>query len=572
MNKHQPGSDFKPFRPGRGKGGKRKPRGFPKGRQLDVSALAEVQALLGEREVQRDHLIEYLHLFQDKYGHLSAAHMAALASHMRIPMAEVYEVATFYDHFDVVKEGEDAPAEVTIRVCDSLSCALAGSEELIADLKQKAGKDVRVLHAPCMGRCHCAPAAAVGKNYMDHVTTESLLGAAEARDVKPHVEDYQGLQAYKAEGGYAMVEACRAGDKTPDGVIEDLLEAGLRGLGGAGFPSGQKWKFVRMEAGPRYMCINGDEGEPGTFKDRFYLETRPHQFLEGMLIGAWAVEAKRVYIYMRDEYPTVLKILADEIKAIEEAGIVEPGYVELRRGAGAYICGEESAMIESIEGRRGLPRHRPPFVAQVGVFDRPTLVHNVETVYWMPEILAKGADWFASQGKEGHKGARSYSVSGRVKKPGVVLAPAGVTVNELINDYCGGMLDGHTFKGYLPGGASGGILPAAHGDVPLDFGGPLAELGCFVGSHAVVVMSDKDDMRNAALNLLHFFEDESCGQCTPCRVGCEKATKIMTGGDWDQDLLTELSGAMMDASICGLGQAAPNPILTVMKYFPEEFK
>ncbi len=572
MNKHQPGSDFKPIRPGRGKGGKRKPRGFPKGRQVDTAALDEVRALLGGREVQRDLLIEYLHLIQDKYGHLSAAHMAALGSHMRIPMAEVYEVATFYDHFDVVKEGEEAPAEVTIRVCDSLSCALAGSEELIADLKQKAGQDVRVLHAPCMGRCHCAPAAAVGKNYMDHVTTESLLGAVEARDVKPHVPDYQSLEAYKAEGGYGVLDTCRAGDKSPDGVIEELLEAGLRGLGGAGFPSGQKWKFVRMEQGPRYMCINGDEGEPGTFKDRHYLETRPHQFLEGMLIGAWAVEAQRVYIYMRDEYPTVLKILADEIKAIEEAGIVEPGYVELRRGAGAYICGEESAMIESIEGKRGLPRHRPPFVAQVGVFNRPTLVHNVETVYWMPEILAKGAEWFASQGKEGHKGARSYSVSGRVKNPGVVLAPAGVTVNELINDYCGGMLDGHTFKGYLPGGASGGILPAAHGDVPLDFGGPLAELGCFVGSHAVVVMSDKDDMRDAALNLLHFFEDESCGQCTPCRVGCEKATKIMTGGDWDRELLTELSGAMMDASICGLGQAAPNPILTVMKYFPEEFK
>ncbi|MEM8688669.1 MAG: NAD(P)H-dependent oxidoreductase subunit E [Pseudomonadota bacterium] len=571
MNKHQPSSEFKPIRPGRGGGGKRKARGFPKGRQVQPSAMEDVQALLGEREIQRDHLIEYLHLIQDKYGHLSASHMAALAGHMRIPMAEVYEVATFYDHFDVVKEGEEAPAEVTVRVCDSLSCALAGSEALIAELKQKAGKDVRVLHAPCMGRCQNAPAAAVGKNYMDHVTTDSLLDAAQARDIKPHVPDYQGLDAYKAEGGYAMVEACRAGDRTPDDVIEELLEAGLRGLGGAGFPSGQKWKFVRMEKGPRYMCINGDEGEPGTFKDRHYLESRPHQFLEGMLIGAWAVDAKRVYIYMRDEYPTVLKILADEIKAIEAAGIVEPGYVELRRGAGAYICGEESAMIESVEGKRGLPRHRPPFVAQVGVFGCPTLVHNVETVYWMPKILANGAEWFASQGKEGHKGARSYSVSGRVKKPGVVLAPAGVTVNELINDHCGGMLDGHTFKGYLPGGASGGILPASKGDVPLDFGGPLAELGCFVGSHAVVVMSDKDDMREAALNLLHFFEDESCGQCTPCRVGCEKATKIMTGGDWDQDLLTELAGAMMDASICGLGQAAPNPILTVMKYFPEEF-
>ncbi|MEM7425702.1 MAG: NAD(P)H-dependent oxidoreductase subunit E [Pseudomonadota bacterium] len=572
MNKHSPGSEFTPIRPGRGDGGKRKPRKFPKGRQVQPVAHEEVSGLLGDRTVQRDHLIEYLHLIQDKHGHISAANLAALADIMRIPMAEAYEVATFYDHFDVVKEGEEAPAELTIRVCDSLSCALAGADQLIEELQGKAGPSIRVLHAPCMGRCQSAPAASVGKNYMDNVTAEGLLTAAYAGEVKPVVPDYQGIEAYKAEGGYQMVEKCRSGGKTPDDVIEELLEAGLRGLGGAGFPSGQKWKFVRMEKGPRYMCINGDEGEPGTFKDRHYLERRPHQFLEGMLIGAWAVEAKRVYIYMRDEYPTVLKILADEIKAIEEAGIVEPGYVELRRGAGAYICGEESAMIESVEGKRGMPRHRPPFVAQVGVFNRPTLVHNVETVYWMPQILEKGAEWFASQGKEGHKGARSYSVSGRVKNPGVVLAPAGVTVNELINDYCGGMLDGHTFKGYLPGGASGGILPAAHGDVPLDFGGPLAELGCFVGSHAVVVMSDKDDMREAALNLLHFFEDESCGQCTPCRVGCEKAAKLMKGGDWNHELLTELAGAMMDASICGLGQAAPNPILTVMKYFPEEFR
>ncbi len=572
MNKHSPGSDFKPFRPGRGDGGKRKARKFPKGRQVQTAAHEEVSALLDNRVIQRDHLIEYLHLIQDRHGHISAANLAALAGIMRIPMAEAYEVATFYDHFDVMKEGEDAPAEVTIRVCGSLSCALAGADQLIEELQGKASMDVRVVHAPCMGRCHRAPAAAVGKNYMDNVTADSLLAAAEARKVKPVMPEYQSLADYQAEGGYGVLKTCRDGGKTPDGVIEELLEAGLRGLGGAGFPSGQKWKFVRMEQGPRYMCINGDEGEPGTFKDRHYLETRPHQFFEGMLIGAWAVEAERVYIYMRDEYPTVLKILADEIKAIEASGIVKPGYVELRRGAGAYICGEESAMIESIEGKRGLPRHRPPFVAQVRVFGRPTLVHNVETVYWMPQILEKGAEWFASQGKEGHKGARSYSVSGRVKNPGVVLAPAGITVNELINDYCGGMLDGHTFKGYLPGGASGGILPAAHGEVPLDFGGPLADLGCFVGSHAVVVMSDQDDMREAVLNLLHFFEDESCGQCTPCRVGCEKAAKLMTGGDWDQDLLTELSGAMMDASICGLGQAAPNPILTVMKYFPEEFK
>jgi NADH:ubiquinone oxidoreductase subunit F (NADH-binding)/NADH:ubiquinone oxidoreductase subunit E len=571
MNKQSPNSAFTPKRPGSGaNGGKRKARAFPKGRQVNPDAREDVRALLGDASRRRDLLIEHLHLIQDRYGHLSADHLAALAQEMKLAMAEVYEVATFYDHFDVVKEGEPAPAEVTIRVCDSISCALAGSEALIADLKKKAGKNVRVLHAPCMGRCHHAPAAAVGKNYLDDVTIDKLLVAANANDITPHVPDVQTFDEYVAEDGYATLKSLRDGAKSPEEVIEELLEAGLRGLGGAGFPSGQKWKFVRGGEGPRYMCINGDEGEPGTFKDRHYLERRPHQFLEGMLIGAWGVDAAKVYIYMRDEYPAVLEILSSAIAAIEAAGLVEPGYVEVRRGAGAYICGEESAMIESIEGKRGLPRHRPPYVAQVGLFGQPTLVHNVETVYWMPVILAKGAAWFAAQGKDGHKGLRSYSVSGRVKNPGVKLTPAGVTIRELIEDYCGGMLDGHVFKGYLPGGPSGGILPASMDDLPLDFG-QLEKHGSFVGSHAVVVLSDHDDMRDVAHNLLRFFAHESCGQCTPCRVGCEKAVKIMEGGDWDQDLLQDLSQAMADASICGLGQAAPNPILSVMKFFPEEF-
>ncbi|MGI9414338.1 MAG: NAD(P)H-dependent oxidoreductase subunit E [Hyphomicrobiales bacterium] len=565
MNKRP---DFSPVRPGRTKG-KRKARAFPKGRQTDPQALEEVRALLGDAPRRRDLLIEHLHLIQDARGHLSASHLAALAQEMRLPMAEVFEVATFYHHFDVVKEGETPPAPVTIRVCDSLSCALKGSEEMIAELKAKAPDSVRVVHAPCMGRCQSAPAAAVGLNYMDHVTVDGLIAAANDARTAQEVPAYQDYDAYAAEGGYAQLAECREAEKTPEEVIQTLLDAGLRGLGGAGFPSGKKWEFVRAGAAPRYLCINADEGEPGTFKDRHYLESRPHQFLEGMLIAAWGVDAARAYIYLRDEYPAVRKILLAEIARLEAAGVVEKGYVDLRRGAGAYICGEESAMIESVEGKRGLPRHRPPYVAQVGIFGRPTLVHNVETVYWIPEILDKGAGWFAAQGKEGHKGLRSYSVSGRVREPGVKVTPAGVTVRELIDDYCGGMLDGHDFKGYLPGGPSGGILPASMGDLPLDFG-TLEKYGSFVGSHAVVILSDQDDMKFVATNLLKFFEDESCGQCTPCRVGCEKAVKLMGAEAWDQPLLKELSQAMADASICGLGQAAPNPILSAMKYFPED--
>ncbi len=447
---------------------------------------------------------------------------------------------------------------------------MAGAQEIIKALGANKPDNVRVVHGPCMGLCDVAPAAAVGHNYVGNISVESLQIMARNKETRPQMPDYQTLADYRAEGGYKQLEALRGGSKTPDDVIQTLLDAGLKGLGGAGFPSGQKWKFVRAGQGPRYLCINGDEGEPGTFKDRYYLHARPHQFLEGMLIAAWGVDASAAYIYLRDEYPAARQVLLDEIARLEAEGIAPKGFIHLRRGAGAYICGEESAMIESLEGKRGLPRHRPPYVAQVGLFDRPTLVHNIETVYWMPEILAEGPDWFARQGKgDAHKGPRSYSVSGRVKKPGVVLAPAGSTVNELIA-MCGGMADGHSFKGYLPGGASGGILPASKGDIPLDFGGELAKLGCFVGSHAVVVLSDKDSMRDAAVNLLKFFEDESCGQCTPCRVGCEKAVKLMQDGPWDEALLTELTRTMADASICGLGQAAPNPIRTVMTHFKED--
>jgi formate dehydrogenase len=560
--------EFSPVRPGR-TGSKRKARAFLKGRQVDARALDEVCALLGERPRRRDLMIEHLHLIQDRFGHLSAGHLAALAQEMHVPMAEVYEVATFYHHFDVVREGETPPPPVTIRVCDSLSCALEGADALLADLKRKAPQGVRVVHGPCMGRCQSAPAAAVGHNYMDAVTVEALLDAAADGRTTPVVPAYRGYDEYVGEGGYAVLRGCREGARTPDEVIETLLEAGLRGLGGAGFPSGQKWKFVRAATAPRYLCINADEGEPGTFKDRYYLETAPHQFLEGMLIAAWGGEADAAFIYLRDEYPAAREILLAEIARIEAAGIAEPGYIRLRRGAGAYICGEESAMIDSVEGKRGLPRHRPPYVAQVGIFGRPTLVHNVETVYWMPPILEHGAQWFASQGRQGHKGPRSYSVSGRVREPGVKLAPAGVTVRELIDDYCGGMLDGHAFKGYLPGGASGGVLPASLDQVPLDFG-TMDEYGCFVGSHAVVILSDRDDMKLVSSNLLRFFEDESCGQCTPCRVGCEKAVALMGAPKWDQPLLKELAKAMSDASICGLGQAAPNPMLAVMKFFPED--
>ncbi len=550
------------------KSGKGKGRKTPKGRQLDDQAWEEVRALLGDGPRRRDLLIEYLHLIQDKYGHLSAAHLRALAEEMRLAQAEVYEVATFYAHFDVVKEGETPPPALTIRVCDSLSCELAGAQELKAALERGLDPaEVRVLRAPCMGRCDTAPVLELGHNHIDEATPEKVNTAIAAGDTHAHVPDYETYEDCAKSGGYETLLSLREGGEWTQ-VQEKILQSGLRGLGGAGFPSGTKWGFVRANDGPRYLAVNGDEGEPGTFKDRYYLERTPHLFLEGMLIAAWAVEAETCFIYMRDEYPAILRILEIEIKALEEAGIVAEGYIDLRRGAGAYICGEESAMIESIEGKRGLPRHRPPFVAQVGVFGRPTLVHNVETLHWVARVCREGPEVLNATEKNGRKGLRSYSVSGRVAKPGVYLLPAGSTILDII-EACGGMAEGHTFKAYQPGGPSSGLLPSTINDVPLDFD-TLQPLGSFIGSAAVVVLSDKDSAKAAALNMLRFFEDESCGQCTPCRVGCEKAVKLMQADTWDQDLLEELCTAMADASICGLGQAAPNPIRLTMKHFPDE--
>ena len=550
--------------------GRRKAPLFPKGRVLRQDELEATRQLVGPGPYERALLIDYLHNIPDAERCLPAGHLHGLAELMRLPMAEVYEVATFYAHFDVVADGEPRPAKTTIRVCDSLSCMLAGAEGLIAALQAEPLSDVRVVRAPCIGSCHTAPACEVGHAHVDHATVAKVKALVAAGDTHCHVPAYTTFEGYRETGGYRVLEDCLGGARSVDSVIATLSDAGMRGLGGAGFPTGRKWSLVRAEAGPRLMAVNGDEGEPGTFKDRHYLETNPHQFLEGMLIAAWAVEARDVYVYIRDEYPAVIEILRDEIATIERAGLVAHTKLHIRRGAGAYICGEESAMIESIEGKRGLPRHRPPYVAQVGLFDRPTLVNNIETLYWAPQILEKGADWFASQGKNGARGFRSYSVSGRVAKPGVVLAPAGSTAQDLIAA-CGGMLPGHTFKGYLPGGASGGILPATMADIPLDFG-QLEKHGCFVGSHAVVVLSDQDDMKAVVLNLMRFFEDESCGQCTPCRNGTEKAVQLMAAGQWDAQLLGDLAQVMNDASICGLGQAAPNPLRSLFKFFPEDVR
>jgi formate dehydrogenase len=548
--------------------GRRKAPLYPKGRVLRQEELEGVRRLVGPGPYQRALLIEYLHRIQDAEGCLPAGLLQGLAELMRLPMAEVYEVATFYAHFDVVLDGEPRPPDVTIRVCDSLSCMLAGAERLVEELNAEGMPNVRVVRAPCIGSCHTAPACEVGHRHVDHATFAKIQELALAGSTEPQQPSHRTFDAYRAEDGYHVLESCLDGSRSVDDVLKTLSDGGLRGLGGAGFPTGRKWSLVRSENGPRLMAVNGDEGEPGTFKDRHYLETNPHQFLEGMLIAAWAIEAHEVFIYIRDEYPAALSILRDAIDRVEHAGLARHTKVTLRRGAGAYICGEESAMIESIEGKRGLPRHRPPYVAQKGIFDRPTLVNNVETLYWVPQILAKGAEWFASQGVRGAKGFRSYSVSGRIKNPGVVLAPAGSTARELI-ERCGGMLEGHRLKGYLPGGASGGILPAAMADLPLDFG-TLEKHGCFVGSHAVVILSDKDDMKAVALNLMRFFEDESCGQCTPCRNGTEKAVALMSTGRWDPALLDDLGQVMADASICGLGQAAPNPIRCLFRYFPED--
>jgi len=549
--------------------GRRRGPNQPKGRQVEPAALAEVQALLEQRERRRDLLIEHLHLLQDHFGCLHARHLAALADEMRLALVEVYEVASFYAHFDIVMDDEAAPPPLTVRVCDSLSCELAGALQLLEDLGRQLGDHVRVVRAPCMGGCHRAPVVAIGHALHENATVDNVAAAVAAGETHSPVPEFVGFHAYRTAGGYHLLGACLAGERKREDLIKILEHSGLRGLGGAGFPAGRKWRLVRQEPAPRLMAVNADEGEPGTFKDRYFLETDPHRFLEGMLIAAWVVEAAEVYIYLRDEYPQCRAILESEIAAIEAAGLARDARVHLRRGAGAYICGEESAMLESIEGKRGLPRQRPPFPAQVGLFGRPTLCNNVETLYWVRDIVEQGPEWFTREGRNGRKGRRTFSVSGRVKNPGVKLAPAGITVRELIDEFCGGMADGHVFKGYLPGGASGGILPAAMADIPLDFG-TLEPEGCLIGSAAVVVLSDKDDMKAVALNLLRFFEDESCGQCTPCRAGTEKAVKLMTAPHWDEPLLEELTRVMSDASICGLGQAAMNPVTQVLKHFRED--
>jgi formate dehydrogenase len=547
-------------------------RGKLKGRPIDLKALAEVQALLGDEPRRRDLLIEHLHKIQDHYGHISAEHIVALAREMKLATTEVYEVATFYHHFDVIKEGDEAPPALTVRVCDSLSCEMAGGgAQLIDKLKRILGPDVRVIPAPCVGRCETAPVAVVHQHPVLEATVDKVQAAVSAGDTRCAVGKYVNYASYRKQGGYNIAAECLSGKRDAETVIKAMENSGLRGLGGAGFPAGRKWRIVRAEPAPRLMAINIDEGEPGTFKDRYYLERDPHRFIEGALIAAWATQVSEIYIYLRDEYAGCREILERELKALQENPPCPLPPLHLRRGAGAYICGEESAMIESIEGKRGMPRLRPPYIAQVGLFGRPTLEHNMETLHWVRDILDKGADWFASHGRHERKGLRSFSVSGRVKKPGVHLAPAGITVRELIDEYCGGMLPGHEFYGYLPGGASGGILPASLGDVPLDFD-TLQPYGCFIGSAAVIILSQQDTASAAAGSMMRFFRHESCGQCTPCRVGTAKAVNLMAQRQWDQGLLNELSGVMMDASICGLGQAAPNPTLSVMKYFPDEVK
>jgi formate dehydrogenase len=549
--------------------GRRRSPAYHKGRQLEPAARYEIAALLRDRPRDRDLLIEHLHRVQDEYGCLRAGHLQALAAEMRLSMAEVYEVASFYAHFDIVLDGETPPPPVTVRVCDSLTCAFSGGDALLESLPAELGAEVRVVRAPCMGRCDTAPVVEVGHRHVDHADTGSIAAVVQSSKHHPEVPEHIRCDAYVKEGGYTLLRNCLDGTRSVDDVISTMEDSRLRGLGGAGFPAGRKWHFVRQETGPRLMAVNADEGEPGTFKDRYHLERDPHRFLEGMLVAAWAVDAEAIYIYLRDEYPAIREILVEAIADLEREGLNGDRAIHLRRGAGAYICGEESAMIESIEGKRGLPRHKPPYPSQVGLFGRPTLVHNVETLYWVRDILERGPDWFSGEGRNGRQGRRSYSVSGRVKEPGVKFAPAGITAQELIDEFCGGMADGHTFKAYLPGGASGGILPASMADIPLDFD-TLEEHGGFIGSAAVVVLSDKDSIRDAALNLMRFFEDESCGQCTPCRVGTEKAVKLMSAPAWDEELLVELSAAMVSASICGLGQAAPNPLLCLLKYFPEE--
>ena len=550
---------------------KKKRRWTPKGRQVEDKYLDEVSKLFSGLIFKRDELIEYLHILQDKFGVLYDKHLVALSTIINLPLSEIYEVATFYAHFNIVKDSKDYNPVNVVRVCESLTCELFGAHKLLQDIKKLENKNIKVVPGPCMGRCNVAPTVCVGKNYVDVANFDKVKKTIDEKNLDPFIPDYINLSSYKKKGGYEIANKIKNGVISKKQVLDSLNESGLKGKGGAGFPTGKKWEIVSNYNGKKYVAVNGDEGEPGTFKDRSYLESDPHRFLEGALIASYFINAQKVYIYMRDEYPTVIKILLDEINKMEDEKIIPKDFFIVRRGAGAYICGEESAMIESIEGKRGLPRHRPPYVAEIGLFGCPTLTNNLETLFWVRDIIEKGAKWFAEKGSNGNKGFHSFSVSGRVKNPGVKVAPAGITIQQLIDEYCDGMADGHTFKGYLPGGASGGILPATMNDIPLDYGSKeLMDAGCFLGSAAVVVLSDHDNMKDVALNLLKFFEEESCGQCTPCRSGTEKTVKLMQEKNWNKEKLKDLSEVMAQASICGLGQAATNPLNSVLKYFSNE--
>ncbi|MCD6680443.1 MAG: NAD(P)H-dependent oxidoreductase subunit E [Burkholderiaceae bacterium] len=571
----------------------RRPIGQRKGRQVQPDARERLAALFGDAPMRRDLLIEHLHRIQDAEGHLAADLLAALAERMRLSQTEVFEVASFYHHFDVVREGESAPPALTVRVCESLSCEMAGARTLIDALAARVGAQVRVQRVPCVGRCAEAPVAVVGQRPVAPASVERVEAAIADGERRCPVPDpredatpgYGDYATYRANGGYrqlarvfaqparGLVDPARGlvDASQRDAVLDALESSSLRGLGGAGFPVARKWRAVAAQPGPRLLVVNADEGEPGTFKDRHYLERAPHRMLEGMLIAAAVVGCEACYVYLRDEYAGVRALLEREIAALRaDPPVAAPlPEIHLRRGAGAYICGEESALIESIEGKRGMPRLRPPYIAQVGLFGRPTLAHNVETLHWVPEILERGAEWFASHGRRGRRGLRTFSVSGRVREPGVKLAPAGISLRELVDEHCGGMAPGHELYAWLPGGASGGILPASLADEPLDFD-TLQPHGAFIGSAAIVVLSQRDSAADAARNLMAFFRSESCGQCTPCRVGTAKAAARMRETTWDAPLLGELSGAMIDASICGLGQAAPNPMLSVLRWFPHE--
>ena len=550
---------------------KKKRRWKPKGRQAENNYFEEVSNLFQGISFKRDELIEYLHILQDKFGVLYDKHLVALSTITNLPLSEIYEVATFYAHFNIVKNAETYEPLNVVRVCESFTCELFGAHKLLKELKESENKNIKVVPGPCMGRCDVAPTVCVGKNYVDQASVKSVRETIKNNDFNALIPNYIDLDQYRKNGGYQISAQVREGMIDNDQIIKTLKESGLKGKGGAGFPTGMKWEIVSKYEGKKYVAVNGDEGEPGTFKDRSYLEKDPHRFLEGALIASLFIKASNVYIYMRDEYPAVIKILKDEILNLENENIIPAGHFIIRRGAGAYICGEESAMIESIEGKRGLPRHRPPYVAEVGLFNSPTLTNNLETLFWIMDIIEKGSEWFAEKGVSGNKGFHSFSVSGRVREPGVKVAPAGITIQELIDDYCGGMKEDHIFKGYLPGGASGGILPASMNNIPLDYGSKeLTEAGCFLGSAAIVVLSDKDSMKDVALNLLKFFEEESCGQCTPCRVGTEKTVKLMKEKIWNKEKLADLSEVMSQASICGLGQAATNPLNSVLKYFGNE--